>query len=157
MFSCCLWSLCRKVKVWKYFLWITRALQNHWTNTRLVCTHLNAFFKLIPKMAMKIWMIKIKWILTICEKNLENLVCLQTTPTWRGLKSVDENLYQTAMNEVMGNVISHLDATGQALPYIWVIKTLLIFFIDIDGMRHSYILLMTAVSKVTFSEYPLSI
>ena len=28
---------------------------NHCTNTRLVCTHLNAFFMLNPNMAMKIW------------------------------------------------------------------------------------------------------
>ena len=30
-------------------------LKNHWSNTRLVCTHLNAFFMLNPYMVRKIW------------------------------------------------------------------------------------------------------
>ena len=30
-------------------------LKNHWTNTRPVCTHLNAFFIQNPNMAMEIW------------------------------------------------------------------------------------------------------
>ena len=29
-------------------------LKNHWTNTRLVCTHFNAFFMLNPNMVIKI-------------------------------------------------------------------------------------------------------
>ena len=34
---------------------------HHWTNTRLVCTHLNAFFIPNPNMAMKIWISIFFW------------------------------------------------------------------------------------------------
>ena len=52
-------------------------LKNHWTNTRLVCTHYNAIFMRDPNVGMKIW------ILTF----LKNLTCfLQLTSMLRRLK-----------------------------------------------------------------------
>ena len=43
-------------------------LENHCTNTRLVCTHLNAFFMLNPNMVMTIWILKFFW------QKVENLI-----------------------------------------------------------------------------------
>ena len=40
-------------------------LKNHWTNTRLVCTHLHAFFELNPNIVMEI---QIFWIFERVEK-----------------------------------------------------------------------------------------
>ena len=45
-------------KTWKncnIFLELKDYLKNHWTNTRLVCTHFNAFFMSNSNMTMKIW------------------------------------------------------------------------------------------------------
>ena len=54
--STALW--CTKAhKRWKLAKF-SQNLKNHWTNTRLVCTHLNAFFMLNPNMAMTIWILK---------------------------------------------------------------------------------------------------
>ena len=50
----CWWQL--KAKISFFFLKNIRGyLENLWTNTRLVCTHLNAFFILNPNIVMKIW------------------------------------------------------------------------------------------------------
>ena len=56
-------------------------LKNHWTNTRLVCTHLNPFFMLNPNMTIKIWILK------FFEKSLKISICrLHSTFAWRGLE-----------------------------------------------------------------------
>ena len=55
-----------------HFLKILGCVKNTWTNTRLVCTHLNAFLMLKPNMVMKIW---------IEKKKMK--CCLLLTPTWR--------------------------------------------------------------------------
>ena len=46
-----------KQNSWWYFIILTLGgyLKNHWTNARLVCTHLKALAKLNPNMAMKIY------------------------------------------------------------------------------------------------------
>ena len=48
-------DLCiERVTIWNHFLKIQGDyLKNHWTNTRLVCTHLDAFSMLNPSIAMK--------------------------------------------------------------------------------------------------------
>ena len=62
-------------------------LINHWSITRLVCTHLKASFKLDRNMAMKIWIMK------FVKKVFKNLTyCLQLTSTWRGLRYRESNL-----------------------------------------------------------------
>ena len=48
----------QKVENWNYFLKIQHTISrttDHWTNTRLVSTHLNAFLLLKSSMVMKIW------------------------------------------------------------------------------------------------------
>ena len=51
--------------------------KNHCNNTRLVCTHLNAFFMLNPNMAMKIQFLKNleKFVLSSAKSSIDN--CLQ--------------------------------------------------------------------------------
>ena len=52
-------------------------LKNHWTNTSLVCTHLNIIFMLNSNMAIKIWFSK------NCGKSWKVLaICLLSTPAW---------------------------------------------------------------------------
>ena len=52
-------------------------LKNHWTNTRLVCTHFNAFFLLNPNM-----IIKFEFDIFKFWKHFYPVVCIQK---WKGL------------------------------------------------------------------------
>ena len=63
-------------------------LKNPWTDTRLVCPHLNAFFMLNPNMALKIWS------LTFLNKKYVNLVCrLQPSSVWKRLVELQQYSY----------------------------------------------------------------
>ena len=64
----------------------TNFFKNYWTNTRLVCTHSNAFFTLNPNMAMTIWISK------FFEKKFRISTCrLHSTSTQRGLLIIPQN------------------------------------------------------------------
>ena len=69
------------LKFWNYFLKIHFFFYpNHCTNTRLICTHFNAFSMLNTNMALQIW------ILQIFEKSVKYLAYrLHSTSVWRGL------------------------------------------------------------------------
>ena len=58
-FAC--WWQCQKIKILKYFCKNHAGYlnNNRCTDTRLVCTHLNAFFMLNPYMQKKIWILNI--------------------------------------------------------------------------------------------------
>ena len=81
---CWLYCICRKGENESYFLkFIEGYLKNHWTNTRLVCTHLMHFLCWV-----QIWYITNISILRIFEKKkMKCLNCrLLLTSTSRGLK-----------------------------------------------------------------------
>ena len=76
-----LWLLYRSWKFHTFSLISRDYLKNHCTNTRLVCTYLNAvFFMLNPTMAMK------NLDFNFCWKSCKIFAChLHSTSTWRGL------------------------------------------------------------------------
>ena len=56
-------------------------LLNHWINTRLVCTHFNAFFMENPNVTITIWIFKNCW------KKIKFLACrLHSMSAWRGIR-----------------------------------------------------------------------
>ena len=53
----CIWLGYRKVEIWHFLKSqiLGNFFRDYWSNTRLVCTHLNAFSKLSSRMIIKIW------------------------------------------------------------------------------------------------------
>ena len=71
-----------------------RYLKNHWTNTRLVCTHLNTFFILNPHLVTKFEFVEIlKKKKRKKERKEKMLIChLLWTPAFSGLGSIQIQL-----------------------------------------------------------------
>ena len=58
-------------------------LKNHCTNTRLVCTHLNAFFMLNPKKAMNFENFWKSWTILTCHLHSTSTWLIQSDKTWQ--------------------------------------------------------------------------
>ena len=80
-----------------------RHLKNYWTNTKLVCTHLNAFFMLNQNMAMKIFQIYWKMLILFLVSSaaldthvemvkIDRVGGLIWSPNWSGLLCINETI-----------------------------------------------------------------
>ena len=108
---------------WQYFLKFYGAISRTWINTRLVCTHLKAFFMLKPNMAIKIWIFKnFSKKVVIFELSSAADTCIEKLKAWEcWIKGTASGLCVPSNNASLEGYLASLYCkTNLLAPYLLI-------------------------------------